>query len=54
MPEDEEPEREESPGEGEEESEEPEEATEEEGEELGGKRAVLREVVLLSLRSTIG
>ncbi|MCG2864293.1 MAG: DNA polymerase sliding clamp [Vulcanisaeta sp.] len=35
MPEDEEPEREESPGEGEEESEEPEEATEEEGEELG-------------------
>jgi len=37
MPEDEEPEREESPGEGEEESEEPEEATEEEGEELGGE-----------------
>jgi proliferating cell nuclear antigen len=37
MPEDEEPERKESPGEGEEESEEPEEATEEEGEELGGE-----------------
>jgi len=37
MPEDEEPEREENPGEGEEESEEPEEATEEEGEELGGE-----------------
>jgi len=37
MPEDEEPEREESPGEGEEESEEPEETTEEEGEELGGE-----------------
>jgi proliferating cell nuclear antigen len=35
MPEDEEPEREENPGEGKEESEEPEEATEEEGEELG-------------------
>ncbi|PLC68350.1 DNA polymerase sliding clamp [Vulcanisaeta sp. EB80] len=37
MPEDEEPEREENPGEGEEESEEPEETTEEEGEELGGE-----------------
>jgi DNA polymerase sliding clamp subunit (PCNA homolog) len=37
MPEDEEPEREENPGEGEEESEEPEEATEEESEELGGE-----------------